>query len=166
MSNMAAADRKPLEDYLALESPFDVIADPEGGYVIKFPDLPGCLTQVDDIAEVGPMADEIRQLWIETAYETGCAIPLPSVPEEYSGKFVVRIPKSLHRVLSEGARRDGVSLNQYVVALLARNDAQAQVERRLEGLEAQLEAIAPKRTMAAEEAVFAVDDISSIKSKV
>lgn len=114
--------------------PFDVSADPDGGYVIVFPDLPGCMTQVEHSEEIGPMADEIRRLWIETEAGRGNEIPPPSVPEEYSGRFLLRIPRSLHRALAESAKREGVSLNQYAAMRLARGDAQAGIERRLDGL--------------------------------
>lgn len=130
-----------LEEYLALEYPFHVNADPEGGYVITFPDLAGCLTQVDSLDEVGPMAQEARELWIETAYEQGIDIPLPSYPEEYSGKFNLRLPRSLHRALAEAAEREEISLNQHVQGLLSRGDALARLERRLTDLESQLVAI-------------------------
>lgn len=116
--------RRPLDEYLALQYPFNVIADPGGGYVIVYPDLPGCLTQVERADEIAEMAEDARRLWIETEYERGVEIPLPSYPEEYSGKFNVRIPKSLHRALAESAEREGVSLNRYVTMLLARGDVQ------------------------------------------
>jgi|SRR3972149_8149199 len=118
-------NRKPLEHYLSLAYPFNVISEPEGGYSIVFPDLPGCLSQVEHLNEVAEIAEEIRTLWIETAYEQGHDIPLPSYPEEYSGKFNVRLPKSLHRSLAEGAKREGVSLNQYVLTLLAWGESEA-----------------------------------------
>jgi len=127
-----------LAEHLARAYPFDVEADPDGGYVIVFPDLPGCMTQVEHVDEVGPMADEIRRLWIETEVERGNEIPPPSYPEEFSGKFVVRIPRSLHRTLAESAKREGVSLNQYVATRLARGDAQARLEGRLARLEERL----------------------------
>ncbi len=133
-----ATSRRTLQDYLALAYPFTVIASQDGGYVITFPDLPGCATQVESLDEVGPAAGEIRTLWLESAYEQGLAIPLPSHPEEYSGKFNLRLPRSLHRELAEEAQRDGVSLNQYVVTLLARRDALARVERKLQEMEARL----------------------------
>ena len=120
MFNMGATNRKPLNYYLELEYPFDVVAEPEGGYVILFPDLPGCMTQVESLAEVGPMAEEARSLWIETAYDHGIAIPSPSYPEEYSGKFNLRLPRSLHCLLAEAAKRDNISHNQYAVMLLSR----------------------------------------------
>src|SRR5438067_4336204 len=110
MIDMQTTEHRTVGEYLAREYPFYVIADPAGGYVIDFPDLPGCMTQVDSIGEVGAMADEIRTLWIETAYEIGEDIPPPSYPEEYSGKFNVRLPRSLHRSLVESAEREGVSL--------------------------------------------------------
>jgi len=130
-----------LDTYLALQYPFHVIADPDGGYVVLFPDLPGCITQVENLNEVGQAADEIRSLWIETEYERGADIPLPSYPEEHSGKFNVRLPRSLHRALAESAKREGVSLNQYVLTLLARGDTQARVEHHLQDLRLQVEAI-------------------------
>jgi len=121
--------QKPLEFYLGLQYPFRVDADPDGGYVIEFPDLPGCLTQADEPDEIGPMAEEARSLWIETEFEAGKAIPLPSYPPEYSGKFNLRLPRSLHARLAESAEREGVSLNQYVTMLLAAGQAAADVSR-------------------------------------
>lgn len=138
---MKAAARKPLAKYLALEYPFHVLADPDGGYVISFPDLPGCMTQVERLADVGPMAEEARTLWLETEYEQGHDIPLPSHPEQYSGKFNLRLPRSLHRSLAEAAEREGVSLNQYAVAVLARGDAQTRVDHRLDKIESKLQAL-------------------------
>ena len=122
--------RKPLSYYLSLEYTFEVIADPDGGYVIRFPDLPGCISQTDDLKDVPWIVDEIRELWIEGEYEDGRSIPLPTYPEEYSGKFNLRIPKSLHRKLAESAAADGVSLNQYVTMLLSGRDTEARGERK------------------------------------
>lgn len=123
--------------YLGLQYPFNAIADPDGGYVIVFPDLPGCLTEAETVDEIAEMAEDARRLWIETEYELGRDIPLPSYPEEYSGKFNVRLPRSLHRELAEEAEREGVSLNTYVATLLARRDALARVEQQLLRLQVQ-----------------------------
>ena len=114
-----------------------MIAAPDtGGYVVTFPDLSGCTTHVERIDDVGPMADEIRRLWIRTEYEDDEDIPLPSYPEEYSGKFVVRLPRSLHRRMAESAGREGVSLNQYVVMLLSGGDTEQRMTKRLAQAEA------------------------------
>lgn len=142
MRNTIKSNRQPLEYYLDLQYPFNVYADLDGGYVVVFPDLPGCMTQADTLDELLDMAADARTGWIETEYELGHDIPLPSYPEEYSGKFNVRLPRSLHRSLAESAEREGVSLNQYVVALLSRGDAQAMVECQLQEICGKLDTIA------------------------
>lgn len=78
MSEMTATERRPLSDYLATPYPFTVIADPDGGYVVVFPDLPGCMTQVETLDELPAMAEDARTGWLATEYEQGHAIPLPS----------------------------------------------------------------------------------------
>lgn len=136
-----ATQRMTLNDYLVLEYPFNVLADPDGGYVIVFPDLPGCMTVADEVDEIGPMAKDARLGWIESAYEHGMNIPLPSQPESYSGKFNLRLPRSLHRRLAETAECEGVSLNTYVIGLLEGALATATADERLERIEAQLESL-------------------------
>ena len=136
---MTTTTRLTLDEYLALEYPFNAIADPDGGWVIEFPDLPGCLSQADTPDEIGSMAEEARRVWIKTTYADNGDIPLPSYPEEYSGKFNVRLPRSLHRRLAEGAAREGVSLNQYLSSLVATNDALRGVERRIDDLATSVE---------------------------
>ena len=68
----------PLAFYLDQPYSFAVIPDPDGGYFIHYPDLPGCMTQVEESTEIGPAADEIRILWLETAYDQGLDISLPT----------------------------------------------------------------------------------------
>ena len=136
---MSSQRRKPLEYFLALQYPFRVSTELDvPGYFILFPDLPGCMSQVDHMTEIGIAADEVRQLWIESEYERGNEIPLPTYYEEYSGKFNVRLPRTLHHALADAAAGDGASLNQYVATLLARGDAQARVENRLAAIEERL----------------------------
>lgn len=121
--------RHPLEYYLNLEYPFTVVPD-DGSFFIEFPDLKGCMTQVENASEIGEMAEEIRTLWLETVYEQGLPIPEPATQSEYSGKFVVRLPKSLHRDLAIAAEREGVSLNAYVAYVLAERHVERVVAER------------------------------------
>jgi predicted HicB family RNase H-like nuclease len=64
-------------------------------------------------------------LWAETALEMGKEGPAPFAEERYSGKFVVRLPRSLHRRLAERAREEGISLNYLVATLLSEGVATA-----------------------------------------
>jgi len=113
------AKRKTLDYYLNLKYPVTLIPDITGGYAVEIEDLPGCYSQGETIAEAMKMIEEARHLWIEVAYEDGLEIPLPRSDIGYSGKFNVRIPKSLHRKLDKQAKKEGVSLNQYVVYALS-----------------------------------------------
>ena len=113
-------EKQPLDYYLNLQYPVTLYPDQEGGYVAQIKDLPGCLTQGETLDEAIANIQEARELWIETAYEAGDEIPLPSTDDTYSGKLLLRMPKSLHRRLAEKADRENVSLNQYIVSVLSR----------------------------------------------
>lgn len=142
---MAATERQPLSYYLDRQYPVRLVADREGGYAATFPDLPGCLTQGETIEEAVAMAEDARRGWIEVEYQRGHDIPPPSYPQEYSGRFNVRLPRSLHRALAAAAEEEGVSLNQYVVSVLSRGDVLARVERRLDALQAPPSGGVPRR---------------------
>ena len=115
----ATANRKKeLDYYLSLAYPITLYPVEEGGFVAEVRDLPGCLTQGETAAEALRMLDDAKRGWLELALERHIVIPEPR-PDSYSGKFVVRLPKSLHRRLAETAANEGVSLNQYVLSILA-----------------------------------------------
>ena len=96
-------------------------ADEGGGYLIEFPDLPGCMSDGETIEEAIANGREAQAAWIAAMREAGRPVPAPgSEPaESYSGKWQLRTPKTLHRRLAERARREGVSLNTLAVTLLA-----------------------------------------------
>jgi len=110
---------KPVEYYLELNYPITIYRAEEGGFVAEIEDLPGCLTEGETLEEVNQRIEDARKGWIQAAYEDDIEIPLPRTDEEYSGKFMVRIPKYLHRRLAEKAIREGISLNQYVESILS-----------------------------------------------
>ncbi len=112
-------EQQSLEDCLSLQYLVTLYPASEGGYVAQIKDLPECLTQGETLEETVSNINEARELWIETAYEAGDEIPLPSTTD-YSGKLLLRMPKSLHRCLAETADRENVSLNQYIVSLLSK----------------------------------------------
>src|SRR3972149_2864379 len=111
--------REPMEYYLSLRYPITIIPDETGGYVAEIEDLPGCFTQGETLEEVYANMEEARRLWIDVAYEDGQDIPEPRGEQDYSGKFFIRAPKSLHRKLDQMAKREGVSLNMFLVSTLS-----------------------------------------------
>ncbi len=107
-----------LEEYLAARYVVELVEDESGGFVARVPDLPGCVTQGDTREEAVELIEDAKQAWLESAWEHGDEIPLPSSARQYSGRLNLRMPKSLHRKLDEQARREGVSLNQHLVSVL------------------------------------------------
>ena len=115
---------KTLNDYMALSYRMEIIEDKEeGGYVVSYPDLPGCFTCGDTIESAIANASDAKKAWLEAALEDGLEIQEPDSLEDYSGQFKLRIPRSLHRALAEHSKREGISMNQYCLYLLAKNDA-------------------------------------------
>ena len=114
---------KTLNEYLMLSYRMEIVEDrDEGGFVVSYPELPGCITVGDTIEKAVAHALDAKKAWLEAALEEGIAIQEPDDLESYSGQFKLRIPKSLHRSLTEHAKREGVSMNQYCVYLLSKND--------------------------------------------
>ena len=54
--------------YPALFTPFE---DGSGGYTVEFPDLPGCVTEGEDMAEALFMAEDAASGWVLTELEDG-----------------------------------------------------------------------------------------------
>jgi antitoxin HicB len=97
----------------------DEDGDGEIGYVASVQELPGCMSQSDTPDEAVQSIQDAMYGWIKVALEDGKTIPEPDKPLQYSGKFLVRAPKSLHALLMQRADDEGVSFNQYVVGALA-----------------------------------------------
>ena len=118
--------KKTIEYYLSLPYRLEIVPDPEeGGYGARYPELPGCITCADTIEEVIANAADAKRAWLEAALENGTEIAEPADEadlSEYSGQFKLRIPRSLHRSLSVHAKSEGISMNQYCLYLLSKND--------------------------------------------
>ena len=81
------------------------------------------LIDLDQTAEWSKLEVEEAVNTNETAIEEEIEIHEPDSLEEYSGQFKLRMPRSLHRSLVEHSKREGISMNQYCVYLLSKNDA-------------------------------------------
>ena len=115
---------KTLNDYMAMNYRMEIIEDrEEGGYVVSYPVHPGWLTWCVTFVSAVSNAIVANKAWVEAALEEGIEIHEPDSLDEYSGQFKLRIPRSLHRSLVEHSKKEGISMNQYCVYLLSRNDA-------------------------------------------
>ncbi|MCD4673114.1 MAG: type II toxin-antitoxin system HicB family antitoxin [Anaerolineaceae bacterium] len=110
---------KNVEYYMSLPYTRELIPEPEGGWFVRIKELPNCMSQGDTPEEALRMIEDAMYGWLEVELEDGESIPEPRPEEDYSGRFVVRVPKSLHRKLVEAAEENGVSLNQWISSALA-----------------------------------------------
>ncbi len=113
------AQSETLQYYLNLPYSAEIKHD-EDGWFAKVVELPGCMTWADTFEELGPMIEAAKRGWIEDALEHGDPVPEPRSTEDFSGKVNLRMPKSIHRDLARRAQEEDVSLNQLMVATLAR----------------------------------------------
>lgn len=107
-----------------LNLPYNYIIQPindESGFYFyaRILELDGCQSTGETFEEVYKNIKDAMKGWIEAKLEGGFDVPLPLGYDDFSGKFVVRIPKSLHYRLSVEAKREGVSLNQYALYKLS-----------------------------------------------
>ena len=82
-------------------------------------ELDGCQSTGDTLEELYESLNEAMEGYIEIKLENNLPVPTPESAEKYSGKFVVRLPKSLHQRLVIEADKEGISLNQLALYKLA-----------------------------------------------
>lgn len=98
----------------------------DDGFIAIAPDLPGTSawgrTEAEAIKELHTVID----LWIKAARKAGNPVPSPSdrADVNYSGRFLMRVPKRLHSELAHAAKAQGVSLNQYVLYVLTKRQSE------------------------------------------
>ena len=120
---------KDLSYFLGLRYRIELEEDEDGGFVAHHPELRGCIAQGETADEAVQNLRDARAAWIQVRLEDGLSVPEPREQSSCSGRLLLRMPRSLHEELADAAERDGVSLNQFVVAALSRhvwNDVEAQ----------------------------------------
>ena len=103
------------------DCPFEIRPLPEddgGGFLITFPDLPGCMADGETPEDAINEGRDAFRCWMQAHIEDGRPVPIPNGGGE-PGKFVQRLPKSLHAKLASRAKQEGVSLNALVLSFIA-----------------------------------------------
>jgi len=105
-----------------LKQPYSRILIPDsetGRYTAQIMEFKGCFSEGSTPQRAYRNLEKAAYNWLESAIKQGMEIPTPFSVEGYSGKVALRLPKSLHRQASSIARRDGVSLNQFLVSAIS-----------------------------------------------
>lgn len=114
-----------------MQRPYErvLIPEAEGGYSAYISEFEGCIAEGETPEEALRNLEATAIGWIEAEREAGRDIPGAWNDQEFSGKLLLRLPKSLHRQLARQAEKEGISLNQYVVYRLAQQKEDAAVAR-------------------------------------
>ena len=96
-----------------------IIAEPDGTFRAEIIEFPGCIAVGDTAVQALTSLESVAESWLEATIAKGLRVPEPIESVEYSGKLVVRLPKTLHKKAAHAAAREGVSLNQFIVSCVA-----------------------------------------------
>jgi antitoxin HicB len=110
-------DKLKLDEY-----PFTVrplTAEDGGGYLIEYPDVPGCIADGETPEEAIANGRDALKSALRTLKELDGQIPAPGRIANASGQWRQRVPRSLHARLAARAEQEGVSLNTLVTAMIA-----------------------------------------------
>ncbi len=100
-------------------------------WVAECPALKGCVGQGDTLEDAVAELASNEKDWLDVAQE--CGIEIPPVPMEqmnaFSGKLTLRVAPYVHQEAAELAKKQGISLNQYLNdAIVAQNARISTVE--------------------------------------
>ena len=90
-----------------------------GGYLISFPDFAECISDGESVDEAIENGRDALKATIAALKSKKLAVPAPNSGGIVSGKFVARVPKTVHAQLATRARAEGVSLNALVLTFIA-----------------------------------------------
>ena len=90
-----------------------------GGYLISFPDFVDCISDGETMDEALANGRDALKATIAALKSKRLPVPQPNGGSNASGKFVARVPKTIHAQLSTRAKAEGVSLNALVLTFIA-----------------------------------------------
>jgi antitoxin HicB len=90
-----------------------------GGFLISFPDFAECISDGETVDEAIENGRDALKATIAALKSKKLAVPAPNSGGVASGKFVARVPKTVHAQLATRARAEGVSLNALVLTFIA-----------------------------------------------
>jgi antitoxin HicB len=111
-----------VDRYLDLPYRVTLVRDMEGNgsaWAGAVEELPGCTSKGSTPEEAVNGLREAMARWINAALEEGREIPKPKDADSYSGRLLLRMPRTLHAELARVAEREGASLNQFITDVLA-----------------------------------------------
>ncbi len=105
-----------------------------GGVTATIPEFPGCIAEGASTADALENLERVARSWVESLLSRGLDVPSPMESRDYSGRFPLRLPRSLHERAAQIATEDGVSLNTFLIMTIAERLGLRQATAKTEGL--------------------------------
>ncbi len=105
-----------------IDYPFEVrplSAEEGGGFLISYPDFSDCISDGETVDEALANGKDALKATITALKAKELPVPAPNGGGVASGKFVARVPKTVHARLTSRAKAEGVSLNTLVLTFIA-----------------------------------------------
>jgi antitoxin HicB len=113
-NKMKANTNRNLDQYQFTVRP--LTKDEGGGYLVEYPDIPGCMSDGETIAEAIVNGREALRDCIDVFRKSDRRLPKPSVE---AAQWRQRLPRTLYSKLTKQAEIEGVSINSLVTAIIA-----------------------------------------------
>lgn len=112
---------KPMSpsEYLAMPYHRYVLPEGDGTFRAEILEFPGCIATADTSSEALGALECVATSWLQSMIDRKQRVPDPIEASEFSGKLVLRLPKSLHKKAAHAAAIEGVSLNQFITSCVA-----------------------------------------------
>ena len=111
---MRARSNRELDEYQFTVRPLS--SDEGGGYLVEYPDIPGCMSDGETIEEAITNGREALRDCLEVFRESGHRLPKPNIE---AAQWRQRLPRTLYAKLTRQAQLEGVSINSFVTAIIA-----------------------------------------------
>jgi predicted HicB family RNase H-like nuclease len=129
-----------------LEQSYSRVLVPDGGehYTAEILEFPGCSATGATPAAAYANLERAAESWLTRWLNDGKEAPRPFTSKETSGRFALRLPKSLYVRASQAAARESVSLNLYIANAVAERVGASAAMQAFDGVVNELSKLAPR----------------------
>ena len=111
---MRTTTNRSLDEYQFTVRPLS--KEEGGGYLVEYPDVPGCMSDGETIEEAIANGREALRDCVAVFHESGRKVPKPGIE---AAQWRQRLPRTLYSKLTVQAEKEGVSINSFVTAIIA-----------------------------------------------
>ncbi len=112
-------EQSEVAKYLSRSYSRILIPQEGGGYSAEILEFPGCFSEGDSPEETYRNLERAAESWLLACLDSKTPIPEPLTDYEASGKYALRLPRSLYARAAKVAAKEGTSLNQFIVTAVA-----------------------------------------------